>query len=178
MMADETKHLRDVLKERVDVVTGLIKAPQMEKAEKDAKIIAAVETLIDFPLMARLSLGKKAWMRLDRQSRKRYTELFVKRVKGSYLEKLYLYTDEEVVVERGKRGKKNRIIVPSYIIGKTDKTEVLYKFYRSKGGKWLVYDLEIAGVSVTQTYRAQFAEILKHDSVDALIAKLDDGLQQ
>lgn len=172
VMADETERLSSVVKTKVDRVTGLIKDPTLEKAQKDAEIIASIEEVIDFALMARISLGKQHWQQLNKAKRKAYTDLFVKRVKASYLEKLYLYTDEKVEVAKGVQKKSNRIEVPSYILGKTDKTEVLYKFYRTKQGDWLVYDLEVAGVSVTQTYRSQFEEFLKSASIDALMDRL------
>lgn len=58
------------------------------------------------------------------------------------------------------------------ILTKTDKIEMLYKFYRSKNGTWLIYDVNIAGVSIVQTYRAQFIEILKRKTVYELIDQL------
>ena len=170
IIAEETDELSAVIKRKVAVVTGLMHNNSMEKEKKDAKIIESVEKLVDFPLMARLSLGKKAWLHKAKQ--KEYTDLFVKRVKNSYLEKLYLYTDEKIIVKEGVQTKKSRIEVSSYIIGKTDQKEILYKFYKTKKDGWLIYDLEIAGVSIVQTYRSQFAEILKTASVDELIGKL------
>ena len=170
-IADETDELTMVVKDKVAEVTRLINDKSMKKVTKDAEIIASIEDLVDFALMAKLSLGKKAWSQLSKAKRKEYTAIYIKRVKASYLEKLYLYTDEKVIVEKGIK-KKKRVEVPSYIIGKTDKTEILYKFYKNKEGRWMVYDLEIAGVSVTQTYRSQFSEILKTASVEGLIDKL------
>lgn len=182
IMADKTDDLTAVIKRRVAVVTGLLHNTTMGKKEKDVKIIESVEELVDFSLMAKLSLGAKRWRQLDGAKQKEYADIFVKRVKKSYLEKLYLYTDEKILVKQGaymtKKVKgvqkiiKSRIEVPSYIIGKTDQTELLYKFYKTKQDKWLVYDIEIAGVSIVQTYRAQFAEVLKGASIDKLIGKL------
>ena len=156
IMAEKTDDLTAVIKRRVAVVTGLLHNTTMEKKEKDAKIIESVEKLVDFSLMAKLSLGTKKWRQMDHAKQKEYTDIFVKRIKNSYLDKLYLYTDEKILVEQGaymtkivkgvEKINRSRIEVPSYIIGKTDQTELLYKFYKTKKGSWLVYDLEIAGV--------------------------------
>jgi phospholipid transport system substrate-binding protein len=67
---------------------------------------------------------------------------------------------------------KDRISIPSFILSKEGKTEMVYKFYKAKNGSWLIYDVEIAGVSIVQTFRAQFAEILKTHDVFGLIEKL------
>ncbi|MDX1295129.1 MAG: ABC transporter substrate-binding protein, partial [Sulfurimonadaceae bacterium] len=79
---------------------------------------------------------------------------------------------QKVRIEPAKQTKKTRIEVPSYIIGHDGETEILYKFYRNKAGEWFIYDINIAGVSIIQTNRAQFAEYLKSASVSDLITKL------
>jgi phospholipid transport system substrate-binding protein len=48
---------------------------------------------------------------------------------------------------------------------------MIYKFYRGKEG-WKVYDVEILGVSVVQTYRSQFDGFLKNGSFAELMEKL------
>jgi phospholipid transport system substrate-binding protein len=41
-----------------------------------------------------------------------------------------------------------------------------------RGGQWLVYDLLIGGASFVDSYRAQFAAIVKHSTVAGLSARL------
>ena len=53
--------------------------------------------------------------------------MFVERLKLSYLEKLDLYTDEEVVVDEARKTKKNRVEVLTYLVTKDDKKEMIYK---------------------------------------------------
>ena len=93
------------------------------------------------------------------------------------MDKLHLYTDEEVVVESAVLEKPGRIHVPCFIVAKDGKTEMVYKFYKAKSGSWQIYDVEIAGVSIVQTYRAQFAEILKSKDVHGLIEKMRSSEQ-
>ena len=50
--------------------------------------------------------------------------------------------------------------------------EMIYKFYKKKNQQWNVYDVEIMGVSIVQTYRSQFAGILKNQSIEDLLKKL------
>jgi phospholipid transport system substrate-binding protein len=48
---------------------------------------------------------------------------------------------------------------------------MLYKFYRAAQG-WKIYDVEIGGVSVIQTYRSQFDGVLSEGTIDDLLGKL------
>jgi phospholipid transport system substrate-binding protein len=54
---------------------------------------------------------------------------------------------------------------------------VLYRLH-NKSGDWKVYDVSIAGVSLIQTYKANFDSKVKKDGLDGLIASLDSKNQQ
>lgn len=170
--AGDMEKLTELMKTKVATITGILENQAMAKEKKNEKIEAATNAMFDYRLMARLSLGKDDWSKLDKAKQEEYMGLFERRIKDSYLEKLHLYTDEKVVVEAAKEGEKGRIHVPSFIMAKDGKTEMLYKFYKAKSGEWLIYDVEIAGVSIVQTYRAQFAEILKTKNVFELLDML------
>ena len=42
-----------------------------------------------------------------------------------------------------------------------------YDFYE-KNGEWFIYDIDLVGVSIIQTYRQQFAGLLKEKSFDEM----------
>lgn len=172
LWAGDAEDLTQTMQEKVLFITDVLADKALPKEQKKSKIEEAINPLFDYTLMARLSLGKKEWKELEVAKRKEYAGLFERRIKDSYLNKLDLYTDEEVVVESAVQTKLTRIEVPTMILTKTDKIEMLYKFYHSKKGTWLIYDVKIAGVSIVQTYRAQFIEILKSKTVFELIDQL------
>ena len=87
------------------------------------------------------------------------------------MEKLDLYTDEKVSIDAVDQPEENRINVVTNLVSKDDKKEMIYKFYKN-GPKWMVYDVEILGVSIVATYRSQFAGILKTGTVEDLLQKL------
>jgi phospholipid transport system substrate-binding protein len=123
--------------------------------------------------MAKLSLGKKYWPTLSQEKQAVFSDLFIKRLQDSYLEKLDLYSNEEVLYgEPQTKGK--QVHQPTTLIYKDSRISMLYKFYRSATG-WKVYDVEIGGVSVIQTYRSQFDDVLSEGSIDDLLEKLRDG---
>jgi phospholipid transport system substrate-binding protein len=168
---DATDEIKGFMKEKIGAVTSIIQDKSIAKEVRNQEIDTLVRPLFDFGLMGRLSLGKKAWKKLTPQERKEYSRLFEERVMQSYMSKLDLYTDEVVVIDDAKRVK-SRIHLPTHLMRKNEKRDILYKFYKNKQGKWLIYDVDILGVSIIQTYRTQFAGILKENSFDVLIDKL------
>lgn len=168
--ADDTAEIKNLLKGKIDIVVQLLQEKNIDKKKRNEKILETVSPIFDFPRMAKLSLGKKHWTGISGEKRKEFSDLFVKQLKASYLEKLELYSNEEIVVEEAKRVK-SRIHIITHLVSKDDKKEMVYKFYKSKHG-WKIYDVVMLGVSIVQTYRSQFDGVLKKETFDDLLRKL------
>jgi len=118
--ADDRSEVRNLVKEKIDIVIPLLRRKDISKKERNEKVLQAMTPIIDFPRMAKLSLGKKHWVGLTKEQRKKFSDIFINRLKESYLEKLDLYSGEDVVVGEAKRVKK-RIHVYTHLISKDDK---------------------------------------------------------
>jgi phospholipid transport system substrate-binding protein len=171
-MASEQSEVKDIVETNIKIVIKLVKDKSLDKQTRNKKIIDTVVPFFDFDFMAKVCLEKKHRKKLSKTELKKFTDLFVMRLQESFLEKLDLYTDEEVVIEEAKRVKK-RIHVVTYLVSKGDKMEMNFKFKKTKKG-WKVYDLEILGVSMVLTYRSQFSGFLKEKSMDDLMKKLSE----
>ena len=174
--ADEATEITKMAKEKVNNIITYLRDTSLEKETRNKKIIDEVNTMFDFQLMARLSLGKK-WKKIKKKQRKEFVKVFVKRIQRSYLEKLDLYTDEEVIIGDAKQTKKKRAVLTTYLVSEDDKKEMIYKFHKHKKRGWVVYDVDILGVSFIQTYRSQFSGVLKNKSMDELIEDLKNPEQ-
>lgn len=152
-------------------VVAVLQDENMTKAERDASIERLTDPLFDYGVMAKLSLGKAAWSEMSSAQRNEYVTLFTRKIKSVYMGKLDLYSNEKIYLEKPVTVEK-RIHLMSYIMSKGERREVLYKFYRSKARGWVIYDVDVLGVSIIQTYRSQFAGILKDGSIDDLLAQL------
>lgn len=174
-LCDDTGDVKALLTSNVDAVVELLQDKALDKPKRNEQIIAIITPLFDFNTMAKLSLGKKHWPALNEEQQDQFSDLFIQRLQGSYLDKLDIYTDEKVVYgEPVTNGTK--IHMPTTLISNDSQIEMLYKFYRNSEG-WKVYDVEIGGVSVIQTYRSQFDGVLQEGSVNDLLEKLKtDGV--
>jgi phospholipid transport system substrate-binding protein len=145
---------------------------------RNSEIIAVLAPMFDFELMAKLSLGK-TWKTLSDQDKIKFVNLYVKRMENSYSSKVDSYNNEKVEVTKILQPKKNRIAIVTDLIGKNDNLEIVYKYYKPKRAKndkdnWLVYDVEIKGVSILKADIAQFKEFLQTKSINELMAVLVD----
>ena len=68
--------------------------------------------------------------------------------------------------------KKNRVEVLTYLVTKDDKKEMIYKLYKTKKKGWRVYDVDVLGVSIVQTYRSQFSGVLKKETMEQLMERM------
>ncbi len=161
----------EILKENLDAVFAVLQTQGLDQQAKSQKIIEIVNPMFDFSLMAKLSLGRKYWPNLTPDQKESFTQLFIKRLRSSYLDYFTLYTDEKVLYEPSLVVK-NKIRIPTFLVSKDKKISIVYKFYDS-GSNWKVYDLEIQGVSIIRSYRAQFHEILKSGTINDLMTKLE-----
>ena len=170
-VADERKDVEAMLKDKMDAVLTVLKNETLEQQEKAKITTEIIEPMFDFQLMAKLALGKQHWYEIPKEKQKRFSELFVKLLKDSYLEKLTLYTDETISFQKPVLSGK-RIQIPTVLISKENSISMLYKFYKSQKS-WKIYDLEIEGVSLIKSYRTQFQHELSTGTIDDLIQTME-----
>jgi len=170
-LTDDKNSAKKLLAGKLDAAIAVLQKKDMGQQEKDRQIIEIVTPIFDFPLMAKLSLGKKYWPGLSKEQKEKYTDLFVKRLEASYLEKLSLYTDETVVYKTPIQNER-KVEIPTEVISKDKKISMTYKLYKSEQD-WKIYDLEIEGISMIVTYRSQFDQILDKGTFDDFLLKLE-----
>ena len=170
-LADDKRDDEELIKSKLDSVFAVLQKKDLDQQVKNNEIIEIVTPMFDFALMAKLSLGKKYWPELPQEKKERFTELFIKRLRTSYLNKLALYTDEKITFEPPTQVK-TKIHISTFLVSKSRKTSMLYKLYKSKD-EWKIYDLEIQGVSIIRSYRSQFDASLQNGTIDDLLLKLE-----
>ena len=85
--ADEAAEITKMAKEKVNNIITYLRDTSLEKETRNKQIIAEVNTMFDFQLMAQLSLGKQ-WKKTKKRQRKEFVKVFVKRTRSPILKKL------------------------------------------------------------------------------------------
>jgi phospholipid transport system substrate-binding protein len=168
--ADNKSAAEEFIKNNLDAVFRVLQKKDLSQQARKSEVAEIVTPMFDFKRMAKLSLGRKHWPGLSQEHRERFTELFVERLRQSYLNKLTAYTDEKIIYESSVVVKK-KVHVPTLLISKGKKISMLYKLYPASN-TWKIYDIEIQGVSIIRSYRAQFNEILQKGTFDDLLQKM------
>jgi phospholipid transport system substrate-binding protein len=161
----------ELVKNKIDAVFMLLQKKGLDPEVKKSAIAETLTPMFDFQLMAKLTLGRKYWPHLSEEKKNQFTDLFIDRMRSSYLDKLALYTDEEVIFEPLVQVEE-KVHVPTLLISKKRKTSILYKLHKSAEG-WKVYDFEIEGISIIRSFRSQFDQILENGTIDDLLLKME-----
>lgn len=160
----------ELIRTRWNAVISVLKDKDLDQEARVKKINKIVNPIFDFPLMAKLALGKEHWPKLTAPQQEKFTRLFVERLRNLYREKIALYTNEEVLFKPAEK-KKSTIYIPVELTAKDEKITVLHKL-RKVDERWKVYDVEIQGVSIVLTFRSQFDDILSRGTVEDLLSRL------
>lgn len=171
-MALQESEISSFMRTNIDLATSILRNSKLAKPERTAQLYAIFDSVFDYTLMARLAIGGKQWESLNHDKQVEFTKLFEMKLKNSYMEKLDLYTDEKIVIKNLEKIKDARIHLTTHLMRNGEVYEIIYKFYKDVNNNWMIYDVDILGVSIIQTYRTQFAEILAKESFDKLLDRL------
>jgi len=149
-------------------VVKVLQQKDLTKITKGKIIDKIVTPIFDFPLMAKLVLGRTYWPQFTETQRKKFTKIFTNKIKTSYREKISLYTDEKASLKPARRVK-TEVYIPMELISKDKKMAILYKM-RKVGKSWKVFDVEIETVSILLIYRSQIDDLLRKKTVEDFLA--------
>jgi len=174
LFAQETEEatLKVMMVKKSDNFFAILKNKELDDETRKKQVLDEIGPLFDFKLMSRLALNKKTWKSLSKEQRKEFSDVFISRIQKSYLNKLDIFADVEVTMGDSVRVKKKRIEITALIKTKADTKKLIYKFYLTKKGEWLIYDISVVGVSFLQSYRAQYASFLKEHTFEELLDRL------
>jgi phospholipid transport system substrate-binding protein len=185
---NEPNDPNELLRAKWDAVVSVLRMKDVEQKAKEEEIERIISPIFDFPLMAKLALGKKHWPKFTSAEFEKFTHLFTERLKASYREKITLYRDEKAIFKPAIH-QKGAIHIPMELISSDESITIVYKLRmvdKSRKGKagedrqvrtkkrWKVYDVEIQGVSIIQTYRSQFDDVLSSGTVERLLSQLEN----
>ena len=167
--------IKEQMTKKIDSVLLVLEKKNLTIPQKGDEIIKIIDEVFDYELMARISRGKVTWNSISEQKQKEFTKIFENKLKKSYIEKLELYNDQKVQIIALKPYNNTRLQLETQLVGKEGNYQINYNFYNKAkdSEQWLIYDVDLVGVSIIQTYRQQFAGLLKEKSFDEMLVLLE-----
>lgn len=166
-----TEQLRPTLSR----LTSLLADPELKgdvnKVERREKIMTSIKAGFDFKEMSKRILGR-TWSKISVTEQNHFTELMTKLLENVYIGKLEGYSGQTIGYV-GERIKGGRAQVSTLVEDEGLKIPVHY-IMTLEGEKWLVYDINIEGVSLVKNYMQQFKSILRKDRFEGLIKVLEE----
>ena len=171
--ADETP---DALIKRVSTdVLDSIKADKSVQAGDMSKVISLVDSKImpnvNFTRMTASAVGRN-WRQATPEQKSRLQEEFKILLIRTYSGALSQVRDQSLSVKPLRAEPADtEVIVRTEVLGRGDPIQLDYRMEKTAAG-WKIYDLNVLGVWLVETYRTQFAQEISAKGVDGLIASL------
>lgn len=163
----------DYVKKQTDVVTKVLQKPDSTSREGELKKL--VKETIDFRELAARALGEH-WSKRTPEEQQEFLDLLQDLLQANYENKLegqtlgkdyeVKYTDEKI--------REDKAIVKTTIVTKEESKPVEYKLYKQEDGDWSIFDIVIDDISLEETYRDSYVEIIDKEGWPALIKRMKD----
>ena len=161
-------------------VLDSVKADKSVRSGDLAKVIALVDTRVmphvNFQRMTASAVGP-AWRQATPEQQKRLQEEFKVLLVRSYAGALGQVTDQVIVIKPLRSAPEDKeVLVRTEIKGKGDAIQLDYRLEKTpgQGAGWKIYNINVLGVWLVETYKTQFAQEINSKGLDGLIMTLSD----
>ena len=176
LAADETP---DALIRRLSVdVLNTVRADKAIQAGDIDKVIALVDKTVmpnvNFRRMTAAAVGP-GWRQATSEQQKRLQDEFKVLLVRTYAGALAQVSDQTVRIKPMRAAADDKdVLVRTEIVGKGDPIQLDYRLEKTpgEGAGWKIYNLNVLGVWLVETYRSQFAQEINAKGIDGLIDTL------
>lgn len=138
----------------------------------DAKIMPNV----NFQRMTASAVGP-GWRQATPEQKKRLQEEFKTLLVRTYAGALQQVTDQTIVLKPMRGAPEDKeVVVRTEVRGRGDPIQLDYRLEKTPGEGlgWKIYNLNVLGVWLVETYRSQFAQEINTKGIDGLIVTLSE----
>lgn len=176
MVAHASVEAPDVLIKRLSTeVLDTVKADTAMQAGDMAKVMALVDGKImpnvNFERMTASAVGR-FWRQASPEQQKQLQAEFKTLLVRTYSGALSQVKDQTLSFRPMRAAPTdNEVVVRTEVRGRGDPIQLDYRLEKTEAG-WKIYDLNVMGVWLVETYRTQFAQEIAANGIDGLIASL------
>lgn len=166
-----------MLEQTAQQIIGTLKNHQ-GSLRNDPKIVhQAIRTYllphIDVEGMSRSVLGRQAWMKATSAEKIAFEQEFTQLVIRTYAAPLAEYSGETVTFTPIRSNLDGHFVRVNSVIQRPNGQRIPLSYNLvSKAGGWKVYDLSVEGVSLLQSFRTQFSNILQQGNMRDLLEQM------
>jgi phospholipid transport system substrate-binding protein len=168
------------IKRLSDEVLGQIKADEKIRSGDINRILTLVDSKVmpnvDFARMTAATVGP-AWRQATPEQKQKLQEEFKTLLIRTYSGALAQVNDQTISVKPMRGGaEETEVVVRTEIRGRGDPIQLDYRLEKTPGhgSGWKIYNLNVLGVWLVETYRSQFSEVTNSKGIDGLITALQE----
>ena len=169
----------DVFVKRMSTeVLDVIKADKSMRGGDIAKVVALVDTRImphvDFQRMTASAVGP-GWRQATPEQQKRLQDEFKILLVRTYSGALSQISDQVIAMKPLRASPEDKeVVVRSEVRGSGDPIQLEYRLEKTpgQGAGWRIFNINVMGVWLVETYKSQFAQEINAKGVDGLIESL------
>ena len=171
----------DALIKRLSVdVLDTIKADKAIRAGDMARVVALVDSRImpnvNFQRMTASAVGP-GWRQATPEQQKRLQDEFKILLVRTYAGALAQVSDQTIAMKPLRAVPEDKeVVVRTEVKGRGDAIQLDYRLEKTPGvgAGWKIYNLNVLGVWLVETYRSQFAQQINAKGIDGLIDTLTE----
>jgi phospholipid transport system substrate-binding protein len=171
----------DALIKRLSVdVLETIKNDKAMQSGDISKVMTLVDTKImpnvNFHRMTASAVGP-GWRQATPEQQKRLQDEFKVLLVRTYSGALAQVSDQTITVKPFRAAAEDKeVVVRTEVRGRGDPIQLDYRMEKTPGdgAGWKIYNLNVLGVWLVETYRSQFAQEINAKGIDGLITMLAD----
>lgn len=160
-------------------VLNTVKADKSIQGGDISKVIALVDKTVmpnvNFRRMTAAAVGP-GWRQATPEQQKRLQEEFKILLVRTYAGALAQVNEQTIQVKPLRADPADKdVLVRTEIVGRGDPIQLDYRLEKTPGdgAGWKIYNLNVLGVWLVETYKGQFAQEINAKGVDGLIASLE-----
>jgi phospholipid transport system substrate-binding protein len=166
-----TEQLKPTLDSLLELLVDPALSGEEHKTERRRRVMETINDGFDFREMSKRVLGK-TWRDINEEERSYFTKLMTDLLENAYIGKLENYSGQKLEFT-GEKINNKKAQVSTTVENNGVKIPVHY-IMRQKGSKWMVYDINIEGVSLIRNYMQQFKSIVRQDKYEGLVKVLEE----
>jgi len=178
-VASAADEAADALIKRLSTdVLEAIKADKQIKAGELSRVIALVDQRImpsvNFQRMTASAVGRN-WRQATPEQQARLQEEFKILLVRTYAGALAQVSDQSIAMKPMRAAPEDKeVVVRTEVRGHGDPVQLDYRLEKTpgQGAGWKIYDLNVLGVWLVETYRGQFTQEISASGIDGLITTL------
>ncbi len=151
---------------------------EKESKQRQQKFSKKLNEIVDFRELSSRALGEY-WKKRTPQEQQQFLDLLQQLLEANYRKKLEgktLGQDYKIqYLDEKTRG--DLAIVKTRVAWKNGSKPASYKLIKKKDG-WVVYDIIIDDISLVETYRDSYTDIIKKEGWDSLISRMKQKAAQ